>query len=140
MATVVAFAVILDEASRRLLCRRKKDGMWNLPGGKLNAKEAPWDAVAREVREEVGLQIQVERLLGIYAVPQDDELVLTFVCTSPTSTPYALEEIDAVEYFEFWRLPDNLREHHAARALDALTNNCVILRDQPAAPSVRSNP
>ena len=140
MATVVAFAVILDDESRLLLCRRKKDSKWNLPGGKLNAKEAPWDAVVREVCEEVGLDIQVERLLGIYAVPKDDELVLTFACSSSAPTPHASGEIDAVEYFEFSRLPANLREHHAARALDALTSDYVILRDQPATPSAHPNP
>lgn len=54
--------------------------MWNLPGGRVESNESPWDAVIREVTEEVGLLVRVERLLGIYAVPARADLVLNFLC------------------------------------------------------------
>ena len=38
------------------------------------------EAMCREVREETGLEVQVERLVGVYSKPQKQEVVLTFRC------------------------------------------------------------
>lgn len=39
--------------------------LWTLPGGRIEHAEAPRDAVVREVAEETGYRVEVERLLGI---------------------------------------------------------------------------
>jgi 8-oxo-dGTP pyrophosphatase MutT (NUDIX family) len=49
-----AFAVILDEAGDVLLCHRRDLDVWNLPGGRVEQGESPWQAAVRETREEVG--------------------------------------------------------------------------------------
>ena len=66
MTSLCAFALIIDQQSRVLLCRRKKDRKWNLPGGHADPGEAPWDAVVREVREEVGVEVRVLGVRGLY--------------------------------------------------------------------------
>lgn len=38
---------------------------WTLPGGKVEHAEDPYDAVVREIAEETGYQVAVERLLGV---------------------------------------------------------------------------
>ena len=64
-----AKVVILDKDGRCLLLRRSPQsknnaGKWDLPGGKVDAGEAFDAALLREVREETGLEIELERLLG----------------------------------------------------------------------------
>jgi 8-oxo-dGTP pyrophosphatase MutT (NUDIX family) len=61
------------EADGRLLLVRKsmtdphQPGKWELPGGRLKENESLDDALAREVREEVGLQIAPGRPLAIWS-------------------------------------------------------------------------
>ncbi len=59
-----AFGILLDADGRVLLCHRRDVDLWNLPGGGLVPGEAPWDGVVREVAEETGLEVIVERLAG----------------------------------------------------------------------------
>ncbi len=51
-----------------LLIKRLKPpeaGCWSLPGGKVDFLEPVADAVVREIREEIGVAIALERLLGV---------------------------------------------------------------------------
>lgn len=60
-------AIISDTAGRLLLIKRGHEpgkGLWSLPGGRVEAGETDEQAVIREVREETGLTVAVERLVG----------------------------------------------------------------------------
>jgi mutator protein MutT len=64
-----ASAVVEDGEGRVLLSRRAHDpsaGKWDLPGGFLNEGEHPLDCVNRELREEAGIELTDQRLLGIW--------------------------------------------------------------------------
>jgi ADP-ribose pyrophosphatase YjhB (NUDIX family) len=52
-----------------LLTRRTDNGLWCLPGGKLDPGESAAEACAREMFEETGLQVHVTHLIGIYSSP-----------------------------------------------------------------------
>ncbi len=64
--TVVA-AVVRDQAGRILLTRRPAGrhmaGLWEFPGGKVEAGESPRDALVRELLEELGIRVAPRRLL-----------------------------------------------------------------------------
>ena len=60
-----ACAVVLDENGRILLGRRADNGKWALPAGAIAPGEQPADAAVREVYEETGVRIVVERLAGV---------------------------------------------------------------------------
>lgn len=66
--TLVVVGVTVDQAERVLITRRSAQqsyaGLWEFPGGKVEANESLEAALSREMQEEVGLQIQTSRYLG----------------------------------------------------------------------------
>ncbi|MBE0699228.1 MAG: NUDIX domain-containing protein, partial [Anaerolineaceae bacterium] len=73
--TIAAFAIIFDAEGRVLLCHRRDMDAWNLPGGGLENGELPTECVIREVTEETGLEVAIERLVGVYGKPGRNELI-----------------------------------------------------------------
>jgi ADP-ribose pyrophosphatase YjhB (NUDIX family) len=69
---VYASAVISDGRGHILLQQRSDFPWWGLPGGVLERGERLADCLAREVREETGLEVQPERLTGVYSSPEFD--------------------------------------------------------------------
>lgn len=66
---VTTYAFVRDDEDRYLVLRRAKEpclGEWDLPGGFVEAGETPGDAIVRELREETGLEIGIERILGAF--------------------------------------------------------------------------
>jgi 8-oxo-dGTP diphosphatase len=63
---LVAACVLLDAEGRVLLARRPEGrplaGLWEFPGGKIEAGEEPEDAVIRELHEELGIAIAKQDL------------------------------------------------------------------------------
>ena len=126
-----AFAIILDAQSRVLLSHRADRDKWNLPGGRVEAGETPWHAIVREVEEETGLQVVVERLLGIYSVPSKPELVFNFLCSQSAGQLQVTAEADQHAWFNHTELPPNILRRHVARIGDAFSAaNAVCLKVQ----------
>lgn len=68
-------AVVFDHEGRVLLVERGKPpgvGLWSLPGGRLEPRETLVQAVAREVREETGLIVEVGTLACVIERIADD--------------------------------------------------------------------
>lgn len=66
-----AGAYITDPAGRALLVKPNYRPYWGFPGGIVEAGEAPHEGCAREVLEEVGLDVAIGRLLVVDWVPAD---------------------------------------------------------------------
>jgi mutator protein MutT len=79
----VAAAVIESEAGV-LITRRKAGGrfggLWEFPGGKVEPGESPPAALVREIREELGLTVEVGEPLGVfpYREAEGDLEILAF--------------------------------------------------------------
>jgi ADP-ribose pyrophosphatase YjhB (NUDIX family) len=67
---VGASAFVQDGAGRVLLVRRTDDGTWSLPAGAMDLGERLDQTVVREVREETGLEVEPERVIGMYTGPE----------------------------------------------------------------------
>lgn len=68
-------AIVFDDAGRVLLVERGKppsQGLWSVPGGKLEPRETLAQAVAREVSEETGLVVEVGTLACVVERFGDD--------------------------------------------------------------------
>lgn len=65
---VVAVGAVVVKAGKVLLVRRRREpgrGLWSLPGGAVRRGEGLREAVAREVREECGIDVQVEGVVEV---------------------------------------------------------------------------
>lgn len=63
--TIVGVCSIIEKEKKVLLLQRSRDdnyypSMWDFPGGKLNENEDVIDGLKREVKEETGLEIEVQ--------------------------------------------------------------------------------
>ena len=129
MAGVIC--VVINEAGQVLAQRRSDDGKWCLPGGILDPDEHPGPGATREVLEETGLLVEVERLVGVYSKPQKQEVVLTFRCRVTGGQLTSTAETRECRFFSPADIPINTLPKHRQRVEDALLNQPqAIIRDQ----------
>lgn len=124
-------AVVLY-SGRLLLQQRADSGEWGLPGGSVEIGETVAAAVAREVEEETGFQVAVDRLVGVYSDPRlqivryPDGGVWHYVnlCFGCSLVGGAVRpapgETLAVDWFRPEGLPPDLVVPHRQRISDAL--------------------
>ena len=105
--TLVAVALLADAhqagATRYAVTRRRDDvhlpGMWELPGGRVEPGEDPSDAIVRELREELGVEVTGPTPLtfSYHAYPARTILLLFYEAQlledSPPARPLASEEL-----------------------------------------------
>lgn len=79
----VAVAIITDKEQRFLITQRPlhvpQGGLWEFPGGKLEPHESAQQALVREIKEEIGLEIRNPHFLGEISHQYPDKKVELFV-------------------------------------------------------------
>ena len=111
--------VIFDDEGRVLLIRRGNPpfkGAYALPGGFVDIGETVEAACRREVREEVGIEIEGLELIGVYSDPSRDprgHTVSTVFLARPVAgaTPQAGDDAAAVEWVGDWRSVELAFDH-----------------------------
>lgn len=85
---LVVAAALVDADNRVLLARRPEGrhmaGLWEFPGGKVKAGETPQEAIIRELKEELGIDVQKPCLAPLTFASHDYEefhlLMPLFIC------------------------------------------------------------
>ncbi len=103
---------ILD-GERLLVARRRaadaRGGLWEFPGGKLEPGETPEEALARELREELGIEVEVgEKLAAVDHDYPDVRIKLSlYLCriTAGRPRPLSCAEVRWIDAGELASLP-----------------------------------
>ncbi len=122
--TVTVGAVVIDSRNRILLLhhRFRPGSGWGIPGGFINPREQPEDAVRRELREEVGLEVEVTRVAFVRTLRKYRQVEIIFLC-NPKGTPIPQgSEINRAEWFELNSLPEGLSDDQRGLIRRALGN------------------
>lgn len=99
-------SLVFDQQGRVLLFKhtyRKYE--WGIPGGALEYKEQPTEAVVREFQEETGMQIEVVRLLRVASAREFPHLGITYLCKITGGEFKPSHEISEMKYFDVNDLP-----------------------------------
>jgi 8-oxo-dGTP diphosphatase len=128
---LVAGCLVID-AGRVLLLRRAippRLGYWTFPGGYVDLGEMPEAAALRETVEEVGMNVAVERLLGVYADPQNPAAaVIVYLARPGGESPGLSDEASEVRYFGPAEIP---WDEIAFRTTDAALRDWIKLATAP---------
>ena len=62
--------VLIRDGDGRILLVRHVEGRWQLPGGAVDPGEGPAEAARRECGEELGVAVEIERIVGVYGGPE----------------------------------------------------------------------
>src|SRR4029077_3439302 len=96
-ARKLVVAALVRDGGRVLMSRRRADQamplLWEFPGGKVEPGEAPVDALARGVREELGCEVRVGRIHEVvfHAYGAFDLVMLVYACEIVSGAPTAVD-------------------------------------------------
>lgn len=104
----VAVGVVVEREGRILLVRRNHEpalGRWAFPSGFVDAGEVVEEAAVREVLEETGVAVRLDRLLGVYSEPGHPVVFIAYAGTAVGGAARAGDEAFEVRYFDPEALP-----------------------------------
>ncbi|MFE2551953.1 NUDIX domain-containing protein [Streptomyces sp. NPDC059355] len=96
-ATASAAAIVRDEQGRVLIVNPVYKERWNLPGGHIEEGELPTAAARREVREEIGLDLEIGELLVTAWVTRTEGSHVFYVFDGPQLSPEQQQAITVQE-------------------------------------------
>jgi ADP-ribose pyrophosphatase YjhB (NUDIX family) len=104
---------VFDPSGNVLLVRERSHGLWTLPGGWCDVLEAPSQAVKRELQEEAGVSVEVDRLVAVLDHEKQGHhphlpfhvYKLFFLCTELSRVAPDPTETTAIEWFPLDALP-----------------------------------
>ena len=83
----IVVGAICTWEDRILMCKRAIEprlGYWTIPAGYLELNETAAQGAAREVLEEAGATVEIDRLLGVYEIPHISQVYMIYGASMPT--------------------------------------------------------
>jgi 8-oxo-dGTP diphosphatase len=114
---IVGVGAVIIRDGRALIVRRATEplkGQWSIPGGMLELGEKLREGVAREVKEETGLDIDVGEVLDVFdsifpdadGRPQYHYVLIDFLCRPVGGELLASSDVDAAKWVTSRELDD----------------------------------
>lgn len=97
---VTAGAVVVDEDGRVLLLNHvfRAGSGWGIPGGFIEKGEQPEEALRRELREEIGLELKRVEIAFVRTLKKPAQIEIIFRCQARGSTGRQNVEIKGIEW------------------------------------------
>jgi len=105
----VAVALFVADGGRTLLVKRRlppEQGKWALAAGFVDFGESPEAAAVREMREETGLDIVIERMLDLSFNEADKVIVIIYQARVAGGVMAADDDVEEVRWFTGGELPE----------------------------------
>jgi ADP-ribose pyrophosphatase YjhB (NUDIX family) len=105
----VAVGVVVELDGGILLGKRNHDpmrGSWCFPSGFVDSGEVPEDAAIREVEEETGIKVELDRILGVYSKAGDPVIFIAYAGHAVGGELQAGDECTEVGTFLSGALPE----------------------------------
>jgi mutator protein MutT len=122
-----AFGIIFKNDAV-LLVKRRDMPLWTLPGGYIESGETPEQGVIREVYEETGYEVVINKKVGEYEYPNAKRTTHTFICTIQSGKATLSNESSAIEYFHIHKLPQMLIPYIDTMIKDAVKNSPSVIK------------
>jgi 8-oxo-dGTP diphosphatase len=127
-----AGALVTPDRRVLLVRRAYPPNDWVMPGGNADPMESPVETLRREVREEVGLEVEPSRMTGVYyhADHRSGEYVhFVFEVPIPNNPPVASDPAEVAEWnlFSPDALPEPMSVSTRIRLTDALAETGPVL-------------
>ena len=121
---VTAGAVVTDARGRVLLLKHRfRPGAgWGLPGGFIEQGEQPEEALRRELREEIGLEVEQLKLFTTRAFTRPKQVEIVFLARAVGDTDQLSFEIQKAAWFFPGEFPDGLPKDQAELIKRALVD------------------
>ncbi|MBA2367978.1 MAG: NUDIX hydrolase [Candidatus Protochlamydia sp.] len=129
--TPASIGIIFDPTNKKVLLVKRKDvPIWVLPGGGIEKNESPLMAVKREIMEETGLFVSIERQCAEYTpINRLAALTHVFICKVENGILQFSEESSDIGFFSLDQLPSCLFFLHQIWIEEALS--CPFLIKKP---------
>jgi ADP-ribose pyrophosphatase YjhB (NUDIX family) len=123
--TVTAGAIIFDEQGRILLLDHvfRPDGGWGIPGGFLSKGEQPEIALRRELREEIGIEVEDVEMLFVRTLPRPRQIEIYFRASAIGTPEPCSFEIKSAAWFSVDELPPELSKDQRRLIQRTLASN-----------------
>lgn len=126
--SVSVAGIVVNDDGHVLVIRRRDNGHWEPPGGILEIDETFAEGVRREVHEETGVWVKVERLTGVYQNMTRGVVALVFRCTPEAGTVTVTDESREVRWMTPNEVHDAMTPAYAVRVHDAFDGQGVRVR------------
>jgi 8-oxo-dGTP diphosphatase len=111
----LAVAVLIERDGQMLMGRRSRHsaspGKWSFPAGFVDRGERVEDAAVREVREETGLEVRLDHLLGLYSATGETVVLAVYIGTPAGGTLRAADDLTELAFFPFDAPPEPAFSH-----------------------------